>query len=136
LTTPNRTFDDNQPDASVRQTNRENQKRKPRKKDSTPSSFDDWWAQYPRHVAKGAALKAYAAAIKNGANPVDLLQGAMRYAAERQDQDHQYTKHPTTWLNGMCWEDEPAKPHTPSPGNRRGPNAPLFDAMKWARDHE
>jgi hypothetical protein len=35
-----------------------------------------------------------------------MLNGAMRYAAERTGQDQRYTKHPATWLNGQCWKDE------------------------------
>ena len=33
----------------------------------------------------------------------------MRYAAQRDGEDPQFTKHPATWLNGKCWTDEP--PH-------------------------
>jgi hypothetical protein len=124
-------------DTTAPVTLRDNRKKEPRKKDSPPSGFDDWWNQYPRHVSKPAALRAYATAIKNGASPVELLNGAMRYAAERQDQEEKYTKHPATWLNNRCWEDPPTKPHTPtSSSNRRDPNGPLFDAMKWAREHD
>jgi hypothetical protein len=68
--------------------------------------FDDFWRAYPKRVAKEAARKAYGKAIERGATPAALLAGAQRYAAERKDQDPKYTKHPATWLNGGCWEDE------------------------------
>ena len=46
------------------------------------------------------------------------LAGAQRYAAERKDQDPKYTKHPATWLNGGCWEDEaPGAPVIDEHGN-------------------
>lgn len=70
--------------------------------------FDAWWAQYPRRVARGAAHKAYDKARAIGATADDLLNGAMRYAAERTGQDPKYTKHGATWLNSECWKDEPA----------------------------
>ena len=69
--------------------------------------FDEFWAGYPRKVAKDAAAKAYAAAIKRGATPEALHAGAKRYAGERAGQDPRFTKHATTWLNGGCWSDEP-----------------------------
>lgn len=31
----------------------------------------------------------------------------MRYAAQRDDEDPRFTKHPATWLQGKCWLDEP-----------------------------
>lgn len=72
--------------------------------------FETWYRQYPKRVAKAAALKAYRAVVtKKLATPDELLAGAMRYAAERSDQDPRYTKHPATWLNGGCWADEPVK---------------------------
>jgi hypothetical protein len=75
------------------------------------ANFEDWYRQYPKKVAKAAALKAYRAVItKKLATPEELLAGAMRYAAERSGQDPKYTKHPSTWLQGGCWADEPAKP--------------------------
>ena len=46
----------------------------------------------------------------------DLLADAMRYAAAQAGKDQTYTKHPTTWLNGKCWLDEPVsaavRPHS------------------------
>jgi hypothetical protein len=69
-------------------------------------AFARFWQAYPRRVAKDAAKRAFAAAIKRGADAETLIAGARRYAIERQGQDHKYTKHPATWLNGGCWQDE------------------------------
>src|SRR5262249_61365141 len=71
-------------------------------------NFESFWAQYPRKVEKLAARRAYNRAIKNGVGQAEILRGAMRYAAERAGQEARFTKHPTTWLNGGCWEDEPS----------------------------
>lgn len=70
-------------------------------------SFERFWAIYPRRVAKEAARKAWAKATERGVDPETLVMAARRYAGERAGQDPRYTKHPATWLNGGCWEDEP-----------------------------
>lgn len=72
----------------------------------TDPEFENWWCQYPRRVGKGQALKAYGYA-KLKTDAATLLNGAMRYAAERTGEDVRFTKHPATWLNGQCWLDEP-----------------------------
>jgi hypothetical protein len=56
--------------------------------------------------AEEAARKAFAVAIKRGVDPEVMIAGAKRYAVERNEQDPKYTKHPATWLNAGCWEDE------------------------------
>jgi Helix-turn-helix domain len=80
---------------------------RPKPKPELGDSFREFWGVYPRRVAKEAARKAHAAAIKRGADPETLIATAQRYAGERAGQDPRYTKHPATWLNGGCWEDEP-----------------------------
>lgn len=71
--------------------------------------FNAWYAIYPKHVGRGAAVNAYAKARKNGATAEELNEGARRYAAQRKGQDAQYTKQPATWLNQECWTDEPSQ---------------------------
>jgi hypothetical protein len=70
-------------------------------------AFQKFWAAYPRRVSKGHARKAWDVATKRGVDPEAMIAGAGRYAIQRQDQDPKYTKHPATWINGSCWEDEP-----------------------------
>jgi len=72
--------------------------------------FAEFWAAYPRKVAKGAAGKAWAKAVKL-ASPEVIIAAASAYAADPQ-RNPQYTKHPATWLNGQCWSDE----HDDDPG--------------------
>lgn len=79
--------------------------------------FAEFWQQYPRRVAIGAAEKAYSQALEAGTSPAEILHGAMRYAASRQDQDPKFTKHPATWLRQRCWEDED-DPDTPASERR------------------
>ncbi|GAB3754813.1 hypothetical protein GCM10027591_03740 [Zhihengliuella somnathii] len=70
-------------------------------------TFTDFWNTYPRRVAKGAALKAWEKATANGGvDPAVIVQGAQRYANDP-NREPAYTKHPATWLNAQCWEDDP-----------------------------
>ena len=74
--------------------------------------FDQWWQQYPRRVAKGAARKAFKRVLAQKlASPDQLLAGVMRYAAERDGEDPQYTAHGASWLNDERWLDEPKPRH-------------------------
>jgi hypothetical protein len=79
-----------------------------KKKETAESAetFESFWQAYPKRVAKEAARKAYDKAIEGGVTGATLLAGAQRYAVERQGQPPRYTKHPATWLNAGCWEDE------------------------------
>jgi hypothetical protein len=79
---------------------------------ATKNAFDEFWQQYPKKVAKLAAQKAFAQAVKKTASQ-EILAGVMRYAAERDGQDSKFTKHPATWLKSGCWEDEPSPPAQP-----------------------
>jgi hypothetical protein len=77
--------------------------------DIHPPDFENFWNAYPLHKAKAAAEKTFQKIIyAKIATPDELIEGAIRYAAERLGKDHQYTKHAATWLNAGCWNDEPA----------------------------
>ena len=83
---------------------------------SKPSKFQDFWDQYPhRNGAKKGRAKAessYARRVKGGATENEIIQGAMRYATDRQVLAG-YAKDPTTWLNGECWRDDIEPAHIP-----------------------
>ena len=70
-----------------------------------PEGFAVWYAEYPRHKARGAAARAYRAALKL-TTAETLLAAVRRYKAECAGRDLDKVKHPATWLNGRCWEDE------------------------------
>jgi Helix-turn-helix domain len=70
-------------------------------------SFQQFWAVYPKRVAKEAARKAWAKAIEHGVDPDVVVAGARCYAVLHAGEDPRYTKHPATWINSGCWEDEP-----------------------------
>jgi len=69
-------------------------------------SFARFWAVYPRRVGKAAALNVWKRVTKK-VDPNVIVEAARRYAATRDGQDPTYTKHPKTWLNSGCWDDEP-----------------------------
>lgn len=79
--------------------------------------FDEFWSAYPRRLEKKGARAKFAAAVKAGADPAQIVAGAKRYAAhcERERIEERYRKHPTTWLNNGCWDDElPGLPRAPA----------------------
>jgi len=68
---------------------------------------EQFWPAYPRKDDKGRARKAFLAVVKaKKATAAELVNGAMRYAVERQDEDPKYTKQPATWLNAEAWLNE------------------------------
>jgi len=81
-----------------------------RSRPTTPDDgFDRFWAKYPRHVARQAALKAW-----QKINPSEDLVNTMLEALAWQVRQPGWTKdggvyipHGSTWLNQARWEDEP-----------------------------
>lgn len=97
---------------------RSNDRSAPRKRSAEPAedpAFDRFWQTYPRRIAKPAARKAWAAAMKRGADPEQIILAANLYATNprRKESDPKYTAHPATWLNQERYDDEPDEPWTP-----------------------
>lgn len=74
--------------------------------------FDQFYAAYPRKVAKKAAQKAFAKIKDAGSKLPAILQALEKQKAEYQQQ-HDFQRdgwrffpHPATWLNREQWEDE------------------------------
>lgn len=65
--------------------------------------FESFWKSYPRRVAKGAARKAFDKAIKK-TTLENMLKAITEYVAKKPEKID--FKHPATWLNGECWDDE------------------------------
>lgn len=67
--------------------------------------FEAIWSLYPRKVGKGAARKAYAAAIKR--SPQERILAALRaYCAAQAGRDQKFIPHLSTWLNQERWDDD------------------------------
>ena len=80
--------------------------KKTKKRNDYPDDFENFWRTYPRHEDKKKAFVAWQKALKGGATVDEIIAGAVRYAKYRAGEPEQYTKHPATWLNGDCWENE------------------------------
>ncbi|MCY0916983.1 hypothetical protein OS965_02180 [Streptomyces sp. H27-G5] len=74
--------------------------------------FAAFYAIYPRKIAKGNARKAFAAAVKRGAKPADLIAAAAAHRDNwvRCKTESRFIPHPTTWLNGERYDDELPNP--------------------------
>ncbi|MFI7014416.1 hypothetical protein [Streptomyces sp. NPDC050164] len=83
-----------------------------------PEGFDEFWAAYPRKVAKGTARTAWSKALKRGADPAAITAAATRHAAQWRalNTSPQYIPYPATWLNGERYDDalEPVQPNQPT----------------------
>lgn len=71
----------------------------------TADPFDEFWLAYPRKAGKAAARKSFTVALKT-TNAQTLIAAATNYRCDPNRED-QYTKHPATWLNQGCWDDDP-----------------------------
>jgi hypothetical protein len=86
------------------------------RKNPYPKEFEEFYAHYPLHVGKDAALKAWERVTEQGkATKDELIAGADRYRDDP-NRDPSYTKHPATWLNAGCHNDGPL----PVRGNGHG----------------
>lgn len=65
-------------------------------------NFKEFWTAYPRKMNKGAARKAYAAAIKK-ADAATILDAVRKF---KFPSDVQFIPLPSSWLNGERWLDE------------------------------
>ncbi len=70
--------------------------------------FAQFWAAYPRRVAKRAAFAAFKSCRNRGATLEDIVRGAeaLKAHVDAQLQSLQFTPHPATWLNRDQHEDE------------------------------
>jgi hypothetical protein len=104
--------DQNPPDATERKLPRG--KLPARVGATPPPGFAEFWRVYPRPVGKPYAQKAFTRAVRAGASPAQIIEGAKRLAAERAAQEpdpsqrERFTPYPANWLNRGSWADQPA----------------------------
>jgi hypothetical protein len=85
--------------------------------DATNIGLQDWpknyreqfWAAYPRKVEKVNAMKALDKVRKTRILKWQILIEAVKHYAVA-THGSKYIKHPATWLNAGCWDDEPDAP--------------------------
>jgi hypothetical protein len=75
-----------------------------------PADYQEqFWRAYPRKIAKGAAMKALERVRKSGKVAWGIVFPAvLAYVEWLGDTEHwrPEAKHPSTWINGQCWDDE------------------------------
>jgi hypothetical protein len=89
--------------------------------------FEEFWAVYPRHIAKAPARAKFVHIAKK----VDLqvvVDGARRFAADPNLPEPAFIPYPTTWLNQERWEDEALPPRADRPAAPAGD-----DVEEWMR---
>lgn len=90
-----------QSDALEKETERETEKETDTRSPSF-AEFERFWSAYPRKVGKGAAQKAWRAAMRK-TTPDAVIAAVQRFAWP---DDQQFIPHPATWLNAERWADE------------------------------
>lgn len=101
--------------------------------DAITAEFEDFWRAYPRKVGKGQALKAYRTARRKV--EAEVIAAALHtYRAVIQDRSPEMIRHPSTWLNGEPWEDDPdAIAPTPTPELPRHQRERDAQLAEWER---
>jgi len=71
------------------------------------TDFNTFYSKYPNKVKRANAEKAW---LKHKPD-IDTVMKALEYqlSNDRRFKDEQYIPHPTTWINGKEWENEPVK---------------------------
>lgn len=77
----------------------------------TDLTFDDFWALYPKRVAKKDARIAWAKISPR--NHQIILESLFEWSRIWSGRDLEYVPHPATWLNGERWEDDFPPGHKP-----------------------
>jgi hypothetical protein len=75
------------------------------------NGFARFWEAYPNKVAKVAAEKAYAKAVRSisGPDPPGVILAGVERAKASRPWREGFIPHPATWLNRGSWEDQPAE---------------------------
>ena len=69
--------------------------------------FQKFYVEYPKHVGRGAAAKAFVRAMKK-ATPEQVTEGARKYASwcKKTGRESRFIPNPATWLNQERWDDD------------------------------
>jgi uncharacterized protein YdaU (DUF1376 family) len=73
-----------------------------------PTDFENqFWQAYPRRVGKQAAMRALGRVKKTNAVPwASMLLAINKFSTWAASKETRFVKHPATWLNAGCWDDE------------------------------
>lgn len=95
-----------QPTDNKKTTSREEHLEKKYPQDKLEEEFSEFWIHYPRKVEKLAAVKAFRKALEV-TTAQKILEGVIRLANDPNLPPKQFIPHPSTWLNGGGWDNEP-----------------------------
>lgn len=86
--------------------------------DSASAAFEAFFASYPKKVAKRRARRAFDAALRDGADPSEVIEGAKRYAAmcAAERREARYIAAPANFLADERWQEK----HQPITGRAQG----------------
>lgn len=96
---------DNHPHNHQITTNKNNKNNNKDKNNIYAPLFESFWNAYPLKKSKKKASQLFFQAVKSGVAAEKIIQAATDYA-NLPGRQQAYTKHPTTWLRGGCWDDE------------------------------
>ncbi|MBW9093138.1 hypothetical protein JNB62_05535 [Microbacterium jejuense] len=92
-------------------------------------SFEDFWAVWPKKVAKPDALRAWTKATKKVAGE-RIVEAAIAYRDNPGIPDRLFIPYPATWLNRAGWDDELPQPRG---GGVAAPDARVLDGIDRGR---
>lgn len=72
---------------------------------SSEEQFEEWYADYPHKVGRGAALRAFKTVIKK--TDLETLKTGLKQYVRSKPVDRSWCN-PATWLNQERWTDQPA----------------------------
>lgn len=108
------------------------------KKHNTPAAALDaefeefYYHAYPRKMEPLKAKRAFEKAVKNGADPREIIEGARRFAAATAAKGKTYIPYPASWLNAGGWMNEAGDiaPVEPTPWQKK--TARMVQSMQAA----
>lgn len=96
-------------------------------------AFNEFYGHaYPRKMEPLKARRAFEKAVKNGADPREIIEGARRFAAATETKGKTYIPYPASWLNSGGWMNEAGDiaPVEPTPWQKK--TARLVQSMQAA----
>jgi len=94
-------------------------------------AFDAFWALYPRKVGKKGAMVRWQRIVASGVTPKTIMDGLDLWLPEFAAREAKYVPHPTTWLHGAGWEDEPPVPMRPKNGHAKNAEGGHDEVAAW-----
>lgn len=96
-------------------------------------AFNEFYKQaYPRQMEPIKARRAFEKAVKNGADPREIIEGARRFAAATATKGKTYIPYPASWLNAGGWMSKAGDiaPVEPTPWQKK--TARMVQSMQAA----